>query len=161
MPVFTPGPTKSGFLPKKRLDICSRGNAIGGTTLETMTSCTSFIESPAKSKSALSCRPYSSPVRSFSVCTRKESRNSALPGRRSNTPSTVLVLPTSMARSTDSVSGSFQRCVNVPRAHICSQHRAMFHICRHHTHQLPLLATYEQGAVLGQVHGLPLQGRGA
>ena len=68
---------------------------MGGTTLETITSCTSEMRSPAKSKRDLICSPYSSPVRSFSVCTRKESRSLFA----SKTPSTVLVFPTSIASS--------------------------------------------------------------
>src|SRR5438270_1250204 len=159
MPVFTPGPTKRGFLPKKRFDICSRGNAIGGTTLLTITSCTSFIERPAKSKSDLICRPYSSPVRSFSVCTRKESRSRDSPWRNSNTPSTVFVLPTSIARSTSAVSGAFRRSVNVTQSYLCSQHGAVLDIGRHHPTQGAIGGADQERAVLGQIDRFALEGR--
>src|SRR5437764_142064 len=98
-------PTMSGFLPKKRLHICSSGNCIGGTTLETRMSCTCSSETLAKSKSERSCRPYSPPVRSFTVWKRKDSRNVGF-GARSKSPSTVLVLPTSIARSMPRVSAA-------------------------------------------------------
>src|ERR1700682_2072498 len=158
MPVFTPGPTKRGLRPKNRFDICSSGSAMGGTTLDTITSCPSDIFKFAKSKSALICRPYSSPVRSFSVCTRNESRSTDREGVRSNTPRTVLVLATSMASSMRPVSGLFQCGVNVPYTHPSSQDRAMFHVSRHHPHQLAGGPADHQGAVVGPIDGISLEG---
>src|SRR5437868_11690758 len=151
MPVLIPGPTRSGFLPKKRFAICSSGKAIGGTTLETIRSCTSAMRNPAKSKSALICKPYSSPVRSFSVCTRNESRS--LPA--SNTPSTVLVFPTSMARSiAPTVSRADEHSVNLLDNYMCLQNPALLHISRHHAHNSSCWIADQQRAVLVEVGGV-------
>src|SRR6267143_5108632 len=156
MPVLTPGPTMSGFFPKNRLHICSSGNCIGGTTLETITSCTCSSFTPAKSNKERSCRPYSSPVRSFSVWHRKDSRKVGF-GARSNSPSTVLVLPTSIARSMPASIGSARVAVNKGPWVQTLQDPARGDVARHDPSQCLILRADEQRPVLRQVDRVAFQ----
>src|SRR5437879_5616576 len=94
MAVLIPGPTVSGSTLRYSRDRASTVGCIGGTTHEMMTpSMRGSIA--AVPNSPWSSTPCSSTVRSGSVC-RRQCRTSSWPRY---TPSTVLVLPTSIARS--------------------------------------------------------------
>src|SRR5581483_6567578 len=95
MPELLAGSTTSAFAAKERSAIETIVGVIGGTTEPMMIprTCTRSIRLRENKPSTSS--PSSSEVRSRSVCSRQLS-TSVLP---SNTPRTMLVLPTSMASS--------------------------------------------------------------
>src|SRR5688572_14546915 len=102
MPVFTPGSTTSGSCPRYSRDNATRPGVSGGTTLARATPPMSAGATPEPRKRLRTRMPYSSVV-----CSRRVvSRQCAFSASPSWTPSTVLVLPTSMVRSRGMVSGS-------------------------------------------------------
>src|SRR5688572_3441467 len=102
MPVFTPGSTTSGSCPRYSRDKATRPGVSGGTTLASATPPMSDGETPEPRNRLRTRMPYSSVVCSRRVV-RRQCAFSASP---SWTPRTVLVLPTSMVRSRDMVSGT-------------------------------------------------------
>ncbi len=95
MPVLVAGSTVSGVRPKYRSAISCIVPVRGGTTDDRMMPVIEALSRPLWPNSCDTRMPSSSAVRSRSVCSRQLWVSLA----PSNTPSTILVLPTSIARS--------------------------------------------------------------
>src|SRR5713226_3936681 len=95
IPVFTPSSTNSAFLPKYTRDISASVQFTGGTTELMITPVMASRSSSASVNKFLVKTPYSSTVCSRAVVNRQFATSSS----PRKTPSTVLVLPTSMVSS--------------------------------------------------------------
>ncbi len=95
-PVLIPGPTTSGSSPRWTRHRRSTAATIGGTTDDTATALTAARSSPARRNSSLRMAMYSSAVRPVRVSSRQSARRLR---PASNSPSEMLVLPTSTANS--------------------------------------------------------------
>src|SRR5438445_10735913 len=126
-----PGSTVNGWPPKYVSTMASSVCCTVGTTLEMATPRISCWVMPRVARMVRMNTPYSSAVCSRRVVRRQDTRS-----RESwHTPIFVLVLPTSMSRSTVSLRGDFARDDANHRAVVQPDH---------------------EGAVGGQIHGQPL-----
>src|SRR6266516_1036847 len=126
-----PGSTVNGLPPKYVSTMASSVCCTVGTTLEMATPRISCWVMPRVARMVRMNTPYSSAVCSRRVVRRQDTRS-----RESwHTPIFVLVLPTSMSRSTVSLRGDFARDDANHRAVVQPDH---------------------EGAVGGQIHGQPL-----
>src|SRR5947208_9234176 len=105
MPVLTPGSMNSGLTRKYFSQTSRTVESSGGTTDETMMPFTSAASTCCMENRLWKSTPYSSTVWVRMVATRQCARSDILsspdlkPAGRWYTPSTVLVLPTSMTKS--------------------------------------------------------------
>src|SRR6267378_7449664 len=95
IPVFTPSSTNSAFFPKYTRAISPSVQLAGGTTELIITPLIASRSSPASVKRFRVSTPYSSTVCSRAVV----NRQLAISSSPRNTPSTVLVFPTSIVSS--------------------------------------------------------------